>query len=161
MNPDKTFEEKLNDLRELPDFALFRSSVVDTATIKELIIGHQLKYTEKVIECEEEYKLAEENINDFAKYEPAIQESAINHAEKAAYDPAYAERTKLDRDLILPVQIVLNIKNKKNEVKLKKWHIEYHARLVNRLQDFKRICEERDAARKKKGLLSFIKCLCK
>ena len=117
----------------------FRCSVVDLETIDQYLKANQLKYLDSLIQAEEENKLVEENAKDFMALSREVQELAIKHAEKAMYDSSYFEKNNLSRDLIKPIQILATIRAKREEAKIKSWKIEYYARIVSRLKEFKRL----------------------
>lgn len=117
----------------------FKGSVVDLETIDQYLKANQLKYLDSLIQAEEENKLVEENAKDFMALSREVQELAIKHAEKAMYDSSYFEKNNLSRDLIKPIQILATIRAKREEAKIKSWKIEYYARIVSRLKEFKRL----------------------
>lgn len=117
----------------------FKGSVVDLDTIDQYLKANQLKYLDSLIQAEEENKLVEENAKDFMAISREVQELAIKHAEKAMYDSSYFEKTGISKDLIKPIQILATIRAKKEEAKIKSWKIEYYARIVSRLKEFKRL----------------------
>jgi len=134
---ERTFDEKLDELLAPYPVSNFSPRYVGSEALEQMISAHQLKYIENLIQAEEENKLLMENARDFRGYDPAIQESAVNHAEKAKYDPDYFVRNKIDNDLVKPIQIVNVIDAKRDEARQKTWKVEYHARLINRLRGFK------------------------
>ena len=117
----------------------FKGSVVDIETIDQYLKANQLKYLDSLIQAEEENKLVEENAKDFMALSREVQELAIKHAEKAMYDSSYFEKNNLSKDLIKPIQILATIRAKREEAKIKSWKIEYYARIVSRLKEFKRL----------------------
>lgn len=117
----------------------FKGSVVDIETIDQYLKANQLKYLDSLIQAEEENKLVEENAKDFMALSREVQELAIKHVEKAMYDSSYFEKNNLSRDLIKPIQILATIRAKREEAKIKSWKIEYYARIVSRLKEFKRL----------------------
>jgi len=117
----------------------FKGSVVDIETIDQYLKANQLKYLDSLIQAEEENKLVEENAKDFMALSREVQELAIKHAEKSMYDSSYFEKNNLSRDLIKPIQILATIRAKREEAKIKSWKIEYYARIVSRLKEFKRL----------------------
>ena len=119
--------------------ANFKSSLVSLKSLDQLIKGHELKYIENVIEVEEEAKLIEDNSNDFNELPEEVQKKAVEIYPIAQADPDYFEKPESDKSLIKPLMILSNIDNKKNEVKVKTWKIEYHARVINRLKQFRAV----------------------
>lgn len=115
----------------------FSPRYVGVKALDQMISAHQLKYIDFLIQAEEENKLLEENVSDFLAYPEAIQISALEHAEKAKYDPEYFVRNKIDNDIIKPINIVQIIDAKRDEAKTKTWKVDYHARLINRLRSFR------------------------
>ena len=150
----------------------FKGSVVDIETIDQYLKANQLKYLDSLIQTEEENKLVEENAKDFMALSREVQELAIKHAEKSMYDSSYFEKNNLSRDLIKPIQILATIRAKREEAKTKSWKIEYYARIVSRLKEFKAI-KRSDVINSAKGsiniritlfkfrLKEFIKKLCR
>ena len=117
----------------------FKGSVVDLETIDQYLKANQLKYLDSLIQAEEENKLVEENAKDFMALSREVQELAIKHAEGAMYDSSYFEKNNISKDLIKPIQILATIRAKREEAKIKSWKIEYYARIVSRLKEFKRL----------------------
>lgn len=134
---ENNIQERLAELTKPYPLSNFSPRYVGSNALEQMILGHQLKYIENLIQAEEENKLAEENSRDLSAYAPEIQAAAFEHAEKAMYDPDYFVRNKIDTDLIKPIQIVGVIKAKREEAKQKTWKVDYHARLINRLREFK------------------------
>lgn len=147
--------EALVELSKPSIIAAFNPRFVGVEALDQMIGAHQLKYIEALIQAEEEEKLAIENAKDFAKYEPEIQATAFEHAEKAKYDPDYFTRAKIDPEFFMPIQLVGVILSKKEEAKQKTWKAEYHGRLIERLRNFKTIA----ASKEPKTIKSFIKNL--
>lgn len=133
----KTIDDQIKKLGYLPNPASFRGALVDDKTLDNLINAHQLKYIENVIEVEEELKLAKENIIDFCALDEELQKKAIEAYPLAQADPDYFAKPEADQKLFKPVLILSNIDNKKNEAKVKTWKVEYHARLIGRLRQFR------------------------
>lgn len=151
-NETKTIEpsEGLKTLAALEGTPLFDASTVDVAALDQMISAHQLKYIEFLIQAEEERKLAVENLNDLqTKYPIEIQEKALEHSEKAMYDPDYFTRNKIDPEFAMPIQLVGVIKAKKEEAKQKIWKLEYHARLVERLRTFREVTSNKELEKPK------------
>jgi len=150
----------------------FKGSVVDIETIDQYLKANQLKYLDSLIQAEEENKLVEENAKDFMALSREVQEQVIKHADRAMYDPSYFEKNNLSQDLIKPIQILATIRAKREEAKIKSWKIEYYARIVSRLKEFKAI-KRSDVINSAKGsiniritlfkfrLKEFIKKLCR
>lgn len=134
---ENKLQERVAELMKPYPVSSFSPRYVDANALEQMISAHQLKYIENLIQAEEENKLAIENARDFSAYTPEVQAAALDHAEKAMYDPDYFVRNKIDTDLIKPIQIVGVIKAKKEEAQQKTWKVDYHARLINRLRGFK------------------------
>lgn len=137
-NEDKTkLENQLEELLTPFPIETFDPSLMDADSVKQMLLAHQLKYVEHVIQAEEENKLADINMADFAKYSPEVQARAIEIAHAAKYDPSYYEKNaNIDKDLFMPIQLVGVIEGKKDEAKIKTWNVNYHARLIERLRNF-------------------------
>ena len=138
MSQEKTFNEKMESLKNTIDCSPYRSAIVTAESLDQLIKAHELKYVEKVLEVEEELKLVNENMDDFLAYDEAIQKQSIEAYPETQRDPGYFERPNANRDLIKPCMILANIDAKKNEAKIKNWQVEYHARLIERLTNFRK-----------------------
>jgi hypothetical protein len=123
------------ELISIPNIINFNPRIVDREALEQMLSAHELKYIENLIQVEEEKKIFDENVNDFSKYPQEIQEKAIELSVKAMYDPGFYERERIDKDLHLPIQIAGVIKSKKDEIKLKTWKVEYHARLIDRMRE--------------------------
>lgn len=155
MGTEKTFGEKLVELKEVKPYFDFNPALVSKQSIKQLIKAHELKYVENIIEVEEEAKLAQDNIEDFLEYDLDVQEAAIAAYEHVTRDPDYFTRPGADQGLYKPVMILQNIANKKNEAKIKTWKVDYHARLIAKLNGFSLLA----TAEAENKLISIIKSL--
>jgi hypothetical protein len=138
MLKEATFEEKIEGLKSTINCAQYHSAIVTAESLDQLIKAHELKYIEKVLEVEEELKLVNENMDDFLAYDEAIQKQAVEAYPETQRDPEYFERPNANKDLRKPCMILANIDAKKNEAKIKNWQVEYHARLIERLTNFRK-----------------------
>ena len=129
----------MDDLHNIPEERNFAQELVSELSVDQLIKAHELKYIEKVLEVSEEANLVHVNIEDFDEYPDDVKLAAFNAYEHSKKDPAYFDKPGVDLGLYKPVLILGNIDNKKNEVKLKGWHVDYHSRLIERLRTFKGI----------------------
>lgn len=136
---EKNFQEQLEQYTQPFPISSFNPRTVKVSVLNQLILAHQMKYTETLMQAEEENKLVKENAHDFSLYPREVQEAAFGHAEKAKYDQDYFTRNKIDKDLIKPIQILNVIDIKKDEAKTKEWKVLYYARLVERLREFRRM----------------------
>jgi hypothetical protein len=125
------------------DVPLFRSIIVGEAALDQMISAHQLKYIENLIQTEEEARLLDENARDFRAYDLAVQRKALELAPIVQYDPDYLQRAKVDKELNKPILIAATISAKREEAKNKAWTVNYHARLIERLRSFKRVCPKK------------------
>lgn len=137
METEKTFEEKIEDLKSIRMCKNINPEIISVESIDHLIRAHELKYIENVIEVDEENKLAIENIDDFLGLDNEIQVAAMAAYEHAQRDPNYFSKPGVEQSLILPVQILQNIDNKKNEAKIKTWKVDYHARIIDTLNHYR------------------------
>lgn len=137
MENEKTFDQQISELAEIKDGYQFNPELVSRDSIDQLIKAHELKYVENILEVDEENKLAKDNIKDFLAYDEETQKAAVEAYDKAQRDPEYWNREGVDQKLYKPVLILNNIANKKNEAKIKTWKVEYHARLIGRLTEFR------------------------
>jgi hypothetical protein len=137
MESQKTFEEQVIELKEVRKPADLNNNLISLESINQLIKGHELKYIEKVLEVSEEERMALENIEDFLAYPVEVQEKALAEFPKSQRDEGYFTREGADINLAKPFLILSNIENKKNEVKTKNWHVEYHGRLIAKLCEFR------------------------
>ena len=137
MDNEKTFEEKIADLKTVKDGYQFNPSIVAPESVDQLIKAHELKYIENILEVDEENKLVRDNLDDFFDYPEEIQKAALAAYEHTKRDPEYFTRPGIDQGLYKPCIILTNIDNKKNEAKIKTWKVEYHARLISRLGEFR------------------------
>lgn len=125
------------EVQKLEEVINFKSGLVSLDSLDQMLKAHELKYIENVIEVEEENKLVEENMKDFEAYPEEVQKKVIEEYPKAQADPEYFEREGADNSIAKPMMILSNIDNKKNEVKVKTWKVEYYIRTIKRLKAFK------------------------
>lgn len=110
--------------------------LVSNESLDQMLKAMELKYIENIIEVAEEQKLVDDNIKDFEALDEAIQKKAIEEFPKAQADQDYFEKKGADKSLAKPMMILSNIENKKNEVKIKSWKVEYFARVIGKVKEF-------------------------
>jgi len=137
MENTKTFDERIADLKNVNQNTHFVPGIASLESLNQMIKAHELKYIEFNLEVSEENKLVEDNIEDFLKYSPEAQEAALAAFEHSKRDPDYFSKPGVDQGLMKPVMILNNIDVKKNEVKIKTWKVEYHARLIRKMKEMR------------------------
>lgn len=138
MNNEEKQPTKLEQLLELPKLSDISENLLDVASVDSMIKKNQDFYLKYFLEAKEELGLAKENIEDFLEYPEEIRNKAIEHAQGALYDEQYFERHKIDKELILPIQIASVIVSKKTEAIQKNWKVDYYAKLISRLFNIRR-----------------------
>jgi len=117
----------------------FNPDVVDVKVINDEVEYQQHKYLQEVLACEEESKLADENLEDLNKLgknkKAKVIEIAMDKAEKQ--DPDYFKNNEVPEELMYPIQQAEAILQKAQEVKRHEWSIEYRSRLIEKLRDYK------------------------
>lgn len=133
---EQSFEEILKDFLNFPDCKEYQ--LVDVQTLKNLIIVHEQKYVNSLLEADGERDLMKVNVGDFLKYDEAIQKTAIMHAKAIKYgqDPDYFAKNKIDRDLMLPIQIAQVIEDKRTGVKVLNDKSDFYFNLIRQLRSF-------------------------
>ena len=114
---------------------------ISIESVKQLIKGHELKYIETSIEITEEQRLVDENCYDFEQFPEDIQTKATEEYPKFQANHEYLDAPETDKEIIKPLMILSNIDNKKNEVKVKTWKMEYHNRVISKLKEIKESLE--------------------
>jgi len=132
----------LDDFRKILEKSTppsFNPDVVDVKVINDEIEYQQQKYLQEVLACEEESKLADENLEDLNKLgkkkKAKVIEIAMDKAEKQ--DPDYFKNNEVPEELMYPIQQAEAILQKAQEVKRHEWSIEYRSRLIEKLRDYK------------------------
>lgn len=138
----KKEKELLEDFDKILDQSRppsFNAEVVDIKVIDDEIEYQQQKYLQEVLACQEESKLADENLEDLDKLgkkkKAKVIGIAMDKAEKQ--DPKYFENNEVPDELMYPVQQAEAILQKAQEVKRHEWSIEYRTRLIEKLRDYK------------------------